>query len=83
MMCCEFRLLKVARVLTLLIAGLSEEVLPIVVLSLAFGHRMSGSEIAWLVLTLTNVAWYSIFRHGCRGATTLAFVDDELRPIED
>ena len=48
MMCCEFRLLKVARVLTLLIAGLSEEVLSIVVMALELGHWMSGSEIAWL-----------------------------------
>ncbi|CAN3479404.1 hypothetical protein DICA1_E20362 [Diutina catenulata] len=82
---CEFMLLKVAQVLTLSIAGLFKEVLTIVVSALTFGDRLSGLNIAGLVLTLADVAWYNIFRHGANAEEppTLAFVDEESRPSED
>lgn len=60
---CEFMLLKVAQVLTMLIAGMLKEVLTIVASTVLFGDKLSGLNVVGLVLTLADVLWYNLYRY--------------------
>lgn len=60
---CEFKLLTVAQVVTLLIAGIAKEVLTIGLSAMIFGDTLSVVNILGLALTSATILWYNLFRH--------------------
>lgn len=59
---CEFRLLSVLQVVTLLVAGIFKELLTIVVSTIVFGDRLSAVNVIGVVLTFADILWYNLFR---------------------
>lgn len=59
---CEFKLLTVAQVITLSIAGIGKEVLTIALSSVIFGDTLSVVNCVGLVLTFATILWYNYFR---------------------
>jgi solute carrier family 35 protein C2 len=60
---CEFKLLTVAPVITLSVAGIGKEVLTIALSSVIFGDTLSGVNCLGLVLTFVTILWYNYFRY--------------------
>lgn len=60
---CEFKLLHVAQIITLSIAGIFKELLTIVFSTIIFGDRLSWLNILGLIITLADILWYNIYRH--------------------
>ena len=60
---CEFKLLTVAQVITLSIAGIGKEVLTIALGSVIFGDTLSLINCLGLVLTFVTILWYNYFRY--------------------
>lgn len=60
---CEFKLLLVAQVITLSIAGIFKELLTIVVSAVIFGDRLSFVNCLGLVLTFADIMWYNYYRY--------------------
>lgn len=60
---CEFKLLLVAQVITLSIAGIFKELLTIIVSSVVFGDRLSFVNCLGLVLTFVDIMWYNYYRY--------------------
>ena len=59
---CEFKLLQVAPVTTMLVAGIFKELITILLLSVIFGDRLSALNWAGLVVTFLDIVWYNFFR---------------------
>lgn len=59
---CEFKLLSVAQVLTLSIAGIFKELLTIMLGLLLFGDRLSPINCVGLVITFFDILWYNYYR---------------------
>lgn len=59
---CEFRLLKVLQVVTLLVAGIFKELITIIVSTLVFGDKLSAVNVAGLVITFLDILWYNAYR---------------------
>ncbi|KAL6450462.1 YMD8 putative nucleotide-sugar transporter YMD8 [Candida maltosa Xu316] len=60
---CEFKLLTVAQVITLSVAGIFKELLTIVLSSIIFGDKLSFLNILGLVLTFVDILWYNYYRY--------------------
>ncbi|KAG7663385.1 uncharacterized protein J8A68_003133 [[Candida] subhashii] len=60
---CEFKLLTVAQVITLSIAGIFKELLTICLSSVIFGDRLSLINILGLILTFFDILWYNYYRY--------------------
>lgn len=60
---CEFKLLSVAQVVTLSIAGIFKELLTIVLGSIIFGDKLSFINCIGLVVTFMDILWYNYFRY--------------------
>lgn len=60
---CEFKLLTVAQVVTLSIAGIFKELLTIVLGSIIFGDKLSFINCIGLVITFMDILWYNYFRY--------------------
>ncbi|KAK6461645.1 putative nucleotide sugar transporter [Scheffersomyces coipomensis] len=59
----EFKLLTVAQVTTLSIAGIFKELLTIVLSSFIFGDRLNFINLLGLFLTIIDIAWYNYYRY--------------------
>ncbi|KAK6454243.1 triose-phosphate transporter family-domain-containing protein [Scheffersomyces xylosifermentans] len=59
---CEFKLLTVAQVTTLSIAGIFKELLTIVLSSMIFGDKLSFINVLGLVFTFADILWYNYYR---------------------
>lgn len=59
---CEFKLLSVAQVLTLSIAGIFKELLTIMLGLILFGDRLSVINCVGLVITFLDILWYNYYR---------------------
>ncbi|KNE02607.2 hypothetical protein QG37_00421 [Candidozyma auris] len=68
---CEFKLLSVAQVLTLSIAGIFKELLTIMLGSLLFGDRLSLINCVGLVITFLDILWYNYYRYQETGAANI------------
>lgn len=60
---CEFKLLSVAQVITLSIAGIFKELLTITVGTIVFGDKLSLVNVLGLGVTLIDILWYNWFRY--------------------
>lgn len=60
---CEFKLLHVAQIITLSIAGIFKELLTIVFSTIIFGDKLSWINIVGLFITLADILWYNLYRH--------------------
>ncbi|PSK35673.1 hypothetical protein C7M61_004462 [Candidozyma pseudohaemuli] len=60
---CEFKLLSVAQVLTLSIAGIFKELLTIMLGLILFGDRLSAINCVGLVITFFDILWYNYYRY--------------------
>lgn len=60
---CEFKLLTVAQVVTLSIAGIFKELLTIVLSSIIFGDKLSVINCIGLIITFMDILWYNYFRY--------------------
>ncbi|CAK7911772.1 hypothetical protein CAAN3_13S01068 [[Candida] anglica] len=60
---CEFKLLSVAPVITLSVAGIFKELLTILLSALIFGDRLSWLNCLGLVLTFVDIIWYNYYRY--------------------
>ncbi|CUM68584.1 uncharacterized protein PRCAT00006311001 [Priceomyces carsonii] len=60
---CEFKLLSVAQVITLSVAGIFKELLTIVVSLFIFGDKLTFLNYMGLVLTFADILWYNYHRH--------------------
>lgn len=60
---CEFKLLSVAQVITLSIAGIFKELLTIILSSFIFGDTLSLVNCLGLVLTFVDIMWYNYYRY--------------------
>lgn len=81
---CEFKLLSVAQVITLSIAGIFKELLTIVISAIVFGDRLSLLNMFGLLLTFADILWYNYFRYSentDNGYETV--IDEELHEIQD
>lgn len=59
---CEFKLLSVAQVMTLSIAGIFKELLTIILSSLIFGDKLSFINCLGLAITFVDIIWYNYYR---------------------
>ncbi|CAK9442269.1 uncharacterized protein LODBEIA_P60120 [Lodderomyces beijingensis] len=59
---CEFKLLGVARIITLSVAGIFKELLTILLSAIIFGDRLSLVNCLGLVLTFADILWYNWYR---------------------
>ena len=60
---CEFKLLTVAQVITLSVAGIFKELLTIILSSIIFGDKLSLINILGLILTFMDILWYNYYRY--------------------
>lgn len=60
---CEFKLLTVAQVITLSVAGIFKELLTILLSSLIFGDKLSIINGLGLVITFADIIWYNYYRY--------------------
>lgn len=60
---CEFKLLSVAQVLTLSVAGIFKELITIVLGLLIFGDTLSILNCIGLVITFMDILWYNYYRY--------------------
>lgn len=67
---CEFKLLSVAQVLTLSIAGIFKELLTIMLGLILFGDRLSPLNCVGLVITFLDILWYNYYRYQETEAST-------------
>jgi solute carrier family 35 protein C2 len=63
---CEFKLLAVAPVITLLVAGIFKELLTIVASLAIYGDTLTRTNCLGLVLTFADILWYNWFRYAQR-----------------
>lgn len=75
---CEFKLLTVAQVITLSIAGIFKELLTIILSSVIFGDRLSLINILGLVLTFVDILWYNYYRYHENGFKYQSLKDQDL-----
>ena len=66
---CEFKLLSVAQVITLSIAGIFKELLTILLSLIIFGDRLSWINCIGLVLTFLDILWYNYYRYLQKNST--------------
>lgn len=59
---CEFKLLSVAQVITLSIAGIFKELLTIILSALIFGDKLSFINCLGLLITFVDIIWYNYYR---------------------
>ncbi|KAK6201196.1 triose-phosphate transporter family-domain-containing protein [Scheffersomyces amazonensis] len=59
----EFKLLTVAQVTTLSIAGIFKELLTIVLSSFIFGDTLNFINILGLIITILDIGWYNYYRY--------------------
>lgn len=59
---CEFKLLSVAQVLTLSVAGIFKELITILLGLLIFGDSLSLLNCIGLVITFLDILWYNYYR---------------------
>lgn len=59
---CEFKLLSVAQVITLSIAGIFKELLTIILSSIIFGDKLSFLNCLGLLITFIDIIWYNYYR---------------------
>ncbi|KAI5959801.1 uncharacterized protein KGF55_005033 [Candida pseudojiufengensis] len=59
---CEFKLLKIAQIITLSIAGIFKELLTIVLSFLIFNDKLNFINILGLVITFSDILWYNYYR---------------------
>lgn len=59
---CEFKLLSVAQVITLSIAGIFKELLTIILSALIFGDKLSFINCLGLLITFIDIIWYNYYR---------------------
>lgn len=60
---CEFKLLTVAQVITLSVAGIFKELLTIILSSIIFGDKLSFINVLGLLLTFADILWYNYYRY--------------------
>lgn len=60
---CEFKLLTVAQVITLSVAGIFKELLTIILSPIIFGDKLSLINILGLILTFMDILWYNYYRY--------------------
>ncbi|CAX40763.1 [nucleotide sugar/triose phosphate] transporter, putative [Candida dubliniensis CD36] len=60
---CEFKLLTVAQIITLSVAGIFKELLTIILSSIIFGDKLSFINILGLILTFMDILWYNYYRY--------------------
>lgn len=60
---CEFKLLTVAQVITLSVAGIFKELLTIILSSIIFGDKLSFINFLGLLLTFVDILWYNYYRY--------------------
>ncbi|RCK65599.1 putative transporter C22E12.01 [Candida viswanathii] len=60
---CEFKLLTVAQVITLSVAGIFKELLTIILSSIIFGDKLSFVNVLGLLLTFADILWYNYYRY--------------------
>lgn len=60
---CEFKLLTVAQIITLSIAGIFKELLTIILSSIIFGDKLSFINCIGLIFTFIDIMWYNYYRY--------------------
>ncbi|KAI5949280.1 hypothetical protein KGF54_005515 [Candida jiufengensis] len=60
---CEFKLLKIAQIITLSIAGIFKELLTIILSFLIFGDKLNFINILGLIITFSDILWYNYYRY--------------------
>lgn len=60
---CEFKLLSVAQIITLSIAGIFKELLTIILSSIIFGDKLSFINCLGLIFTFIDIMWYNYYRY--------------------
>lgn len=68
---CEFKLLSVAQVLTLSVAGIFKELLTIMLGLFIFGDTLSVVNCIGLTITFADILWYNYFRYNERDPETV------------
>ncbi|WLF81437.1 hypothetical protein PVL30_005234 [Lodderomyces elongisporus] len=76
---CEFKLLGVAQIITLSIAGIFKELLTILISSIVFGDQLSLINWVGLCITFADVLWYNYYRY-LEKDTELAGVNEHGHP---
>ncbi|KAI3406540.2 hypothetical protein KGF56_000672 [Candida oxycetoniae] len=79
---CEFKLLGVAQIMTLSIAGIFKELLTILLSSIIFGDRLSWINWLGLFVTFCDILWYNYYRYTQNdGNDAKGTKEDGYRPI--
>lgn len=77
---CEFRLLSLLQVVTLLVAGIFKELLTIVVSTIVFGDRLSAINVIGVILTFADILWYNLYRFNQASVTNAEELKSQQSP---